>query len=100
MAEKDETKKPKGARRGPKPDKRPSVTFKVQQNVYETLAALQPTTGMKPDDTAGLLLHLMVNDPANAVARLEALLRPVPANATDADTGSTPRRLDVSRQRP
>lgn len=60
--------------RGPKADKRPPLAFKVEQSVYDVLAGLQEGTGMTPDQSASLLLHILVLDPPNAVERLKALL--------------------------
>ncbi len=71
MTPKDDGSK---AKPGPKPDTRPHVTFKVERAVYERLAGLQPETGQTPDLLASLVLHMVVNDPANAFYRLNALL--------------------------
>jgi hypothetical protein len=66
---------------GPLPDPRQKVVFRVEQDVYESLAAMKAETGMSPDDTAGLLLHKLVRNPSGMVALLEALL---PAKAAAA----------------
>lgn len=71
MASEQKAAKP---RPGPKPDNRPHVTFRVQQAIYDRLADLQPQTGQTPDQIAGLVLHMVLNDPINATYRLNALL--------------------------
>ncbi|MGA3036665.1 MAG: hypothetical protein ABSE64_04190 [Vulcanimicrobiaceae bacterium] len=77
------------------------MKFKVEPAVYETLAELQPANGMKPDAIAGLILHIVINDPDNAVARLRALLAPAPpavarAAATDTKSAAV---LDLGAER-
>lgn len=83
---------------GPEKDRRPQVGFRVEQKVYEALANLQATTGNSPDESARLLLHILVLDPANATKRLEALLLPGAVAAESTASPSNVHRLDASRQ--
>jgi hypothetical protein len=90
----------KGSRRkpGPEKDKRPQVGFRVEQKVYDALASLQATTGNTPDESAKLLLHILVLDPANAAKRLEALLLPAAVESESTASPSNVHTLDASRR--
>ena len=85
-------------RPGPAKDDRPQVGFRVEQKVYEALASLQTTTGNTPDESAKLLLHILVLDPTNAAKRLGALLNPAAGEGDATASPSNVRRLDASRQ--
>lgn len=76
---------------GPKKDERPSVSFKVEQDVYEKLAALQTETSLPPDLNAGMLLHMLIRDPATIAARLAVLLPQRPASEPPIDLAARKR---------
>jgi len=67
------TAKAPSAKRGRKPDNRPQLTLRVQQQTYDQLELLQVELGMTPDEIAGLLLHRLFRDPSH-VARLFKVL--------------------------
>jgi hypothetical protein len=83
---------------GRKADKRPQVAFKVEPSVYDALANLQATTGNTPDESAKLLLHILVLDTPNAAKRLEALLGSGQMEADANPSASNLRTLDASRR--
>jgi hypothetical protein len=61
------------AKRGRKPDNRPQLEFRVLQETFDALEALQIETGMTADENAAMLLHMVIRDPENVAARFKAL---------------------------
>lgn len=74
-----------GKKRGPKPDLRPHLDIRVQPDIFDALEALEAIAGTPPEQTASMLLHMLIRDPENIASRLRALLGspPEPPSADD-----------------
>ena len=59
-------------RRGPNKDNRASATFKLETHAQEILQQIQRRTGSTPSETVGIMLHVLLFDPENAIDRLFA----------------------------
>ena len=82
-------------RRGPKPDQRTPLDVRVHADILDALEGIERLTGLPPDQGAAMLLHLLIRDPENVVARLKAFqgeARPEPTGAADERPTLIPRR--------